>query len=189
MRHKLSKNQKVKKNDNWLRRKLSKIMNKLKVFLVCLLLLVLLMLNDSFIVKPHPWIGFIEETLYFTVMIVILTVLLFFCIKLVIQDKDIQLYIAYGLLILFLVTLDITGFMALKENLPDIPILMSSNYATITGYPINVQIPSGRGHNQVFTINRIKFINKNFARISTGKYKITYLPNTKFVLNIEKLSD
>jgi len=187
----LSKDQKVKKNDNWLRGNLSKIINTLKYILICILVVVCYIFIEESIVSLYPWIGFIAETLGLTSIIVSITGSLYFYTKVLThcKYKNIKLYILSGLLMLFLIAVDITVFWTLKDNLSDIPILVSSNYSTITGYPVNVQMSNGKDHHQKFTINKMNFKDKNFVKFSTGKYKITYLPNTKFVLNIEKLSD
>lgn len=95
-------------------------------------------------------------------------------------------------LLIFVIGMNVLFLKLLAKYIPDIPNLITLNYSTITGYPYNIETHSGKRHSQEFMINSIKFhvkLSYKFQRVDIGKYKVTYLPHSKFVLNIEKLND
>jgi hypothetical protein len=70
----------------------------------------------------------------------------------------------------------------------DIPNVIRSSYECVEGQPQKLQV-GNKNKSQSFTINNIDFKFENvIVRIDTRKiYKITYLPNSKYVINIEEV--
>lgn len=70
----------------------------------------------------------------------------------------------------------------------DIPNVVRSNYEYIEGQPQNMQV-GNKNKSQKFTINSINFkIEKDITRIDTSKiYGVTYLPNSKYVIDIGEI--
>lgn len=69
----------------------------------------------------------------------------------------------------------------------DIPNAIRSNYAYIKGQPQNLQV-GNKNRSQSFTINGTNFkVERDISRIDTRKiYEVTYLPNSKYVIEIEE---
>jgi hypothetical protein len=173
-----------------------KTKNSLKSWLIVLFVLFLWILNDHFILPLYPWLGFVEKILFFSFLFIISTGGIVLLIYTFIKEKNnilktFKACAVFILLIIFTIGMNVVFLKLLAEYIPDVPNLITSNYSTITGYPFNIETHSGKNPSQEFTINEIKFdanFSYNFPRVGIGKYKVTYLPHSKFILNIEKVN-
>lgn len=70
----------------------------------------------------------------------------------------------------------------------DVPNVLYSKYEYIEGRPQNLQIEY-KNRSQRFSIDGVKFkIERDIAKLDMDKvYEITYLPNSKYVINIREV--
>jgi hypothetical protein len=71
----------------------------------------------------------------------------------------------------------------------DVPNAIFSKFSCVEEKPYNLRVTAGRNPEQYFTINNIEFSvdRYDFSLIDRNKkYKVTYLPNCRYVINIEQ---
>lgn len=122
-----------------------------------------------------PEIGFILFALSATILPIVLI-----CIKIKGFLPSLLIRILLPLFYLNYVGSDIISYGL------DIPNVLYSKYDYIEGQPQNLQVEY-KNKSQRFTINGVKFkIERDITKIDTNKvYEVTYLPNSKYIINIK----
>ena len=72
----------------------------------------------------------------------------------------------------------------------DIPNIMTSSYIVIEGYPSNISISGAKTRTQHFEINGADFSVEAYAfpnLFRNKKYRVTYLPNSEYVIDINEI--
>jgi len=122
-----------------------------------------------------PEIGFILFAFSATILPIVLI-----CVKIKGFLPSILIRILLPLLYLNYVGSDIISYGL------DVPNVLYSKYDYIEGRPQNLQVEY-KNRSQRFIIDGIKFkIERDIAKLDTDKiYEVTYLPNSKYVINIK----
>lgn len=155
-----------------------------------IVVIVVFIILGEMLIRHRPGLfPFIIETFFLIIGFFILIGLVVVLFRAVLTSKNIGdklFFLALGLLFSFGL---IFNFEGIKTNLLDIPYIGKNEYLQCTGICTNKKIIDAfRDRYYKFTINNIKFsINEDYeSKIIEGKtYTVTYLPNSKYIINIQ----
>lgn len=146
-----------------------------------------------FIITSSPYLNFVSKLLELALSVYGIVIGIVFTINEFTDKFPPKKRISSTLLIIVIFSASIFEFTKTFPCLPDIPYWILSKYSHIEGYPVNIKKNySSKTTYQKFSIDGINFQvspANTFKEIGTGKYRITYLPYSKYVINIEYAYD
>ncbi|MCX7923373.1 MAG: hypothetical protein N3B21_15390 [Clostridia bacterium] len=155
------------------------------MFLVDIIVLILAM------IKANTIIYFLGEVAFMTVwpMIVIYSFVIMAINRFDISNRPLGIAVrAVGIIVYFCFVLLMSSYY--YKMYSDIPNIVKSNYCTIKGNPNKVSIEGGRIRTWNFEINGVGFDIETFLYkdkiIRSQSYKVRYLPNSKYIIEIIK---
>lgn len=182
----MSEDSKQKKNN-------SRMMSIILVAIITgIYLLMLLIVTLNFSVSQT--VKFYMETIGVTLILILVSFwLVDFIFKRIFEEnRQIGIYKLLSIVIVSVIIVYLTGGVARYK---DIPYILDGKNSYIKGELSNFRITEGRTTNATFNVNGIKFnIGYNDFRevldlkgvVDKSEYIITYLTNSKFVINIKK---
>lgn len=157
------------------------------------LIFVLFIVASHFLLVPLlPKLRFLLDVMLKIFFLVSSVIGIFIMLYLFFVEFSKRKRIIASLLIIGMVACSMFFLTATIPYLPDVANWITSDYAYVEGTPCNIKISHGRGGYQRFTINAVTFEispDTTFKEVTREKYKVTYLPHSKYVLNIEKVDE
>lgn len=167
--------------------------NKDKAGYFFLALFPIFILNEYLILPKFSWLGFIESIFKYLILFIIFISGVIILILLFMKNSKAFSIKPRIILAVSIIVLLGSSTLVIREVVyyaPDISNLVTLNHSIIIGYPVNIKISKGKSSYQQFSIDGMDFKvspANTFQDVGLGKYKVTYLPYSKYVLNIEKI--
>jgi len=167
---------------------------KCKYITFLILLAISVSFVGTFFSYPYFWLELLLFILFSCILLTvnilnILNILdIFSFTKIIKERKTIKQYSIGAFWIIIFFAYSYFTFEQIINRSLDVPYLISSNYSSVIGNPTNINKYKNK---QNFWIQGVHFSVESKAIENTpgSKYKVTYLPHSRYVLNIEEVNE
>jgi hypothetical protein len=149
---------------------------------------------SNVIVSFFPYLRFLKDLLFYSTL---LSSLIYFTFFMIVKFKETYLILNRIIAVIIIIFVLFWGIILTVTEIaplaPDIPNWLNSEYYCIQGYAVNINKKFyGKSTYQKFTINGINFEvspASSFEELHYNKYRVSYLPHSKYVISIEKVGN